>query len=76
LEVTEVQIKNNKKIKVFISSLEEELVCEREFAARAIEEIYLEPAVIVKPVRSEEFLATYRPKEYLHQLRESDLVIF
>lgn len=73
--VTQIQIENNRKIKVFISSLEEELACEREFAARAIEGIYLEPEVIVEPVKSEEFLATYHPKEYLHQLRESDLVI-
>lgn len=29
----------------------------------------------MKPIRSEEFLTTSRPKEYLHQLRESDLVI-
>lgn len=55
--------------------MEEELACEREFAARAIEGIYLEPKVTAKPVRSEEFLATYRPEEYLHQLRDSDLVI-
>ena len=75
LGATQIKIENSRKIKVFISSLEEELACEREFAARAIEEIYLEPEVTVKPVRSEEFLATYRSKEYLHQLKESDLVI-
>jgi hypothetical protein len=73
--VTQIQIENSRKIKVFISSLEEELACEREFAARAIEGIYLEPEVIVEPIKSEEFFATCPPKEYLHQLRGSDLVI-
>lgn len=60
-------------IKVFISSLEEELACEREFAVRAIEDLYLKPKVFA--IRSEEFLASPRPEEYLHHLRESDFVI-
>ena len=72
-EVTSIKAKNDKKIKVFISSLEEELSCEREFAVRAIEDIYLETDVVA--VRSEDFLASPRREEYIHQLRESDFVV-
>lgn len=75
LEVTTNHTESDTKIKVFISSLEEELACERDFAARAIEEIFLEPEVTVVPIRSEEFLATYRSKEYIRQLEESDIVV-
>lgn len=47
--------------------------CEREFAVRAIEDIYLDTDVVA--VRSEDFLASPRKEEYIHQLRESDFVV-
>lgn len=71
--MTTTRTESDRKIKVFISSLEEELACEREFAARAIEGFSLEPEVIVVPIKSEEFLATYRSKEYIHQLKSQTL---
>lgn len=60
-------------IRVFISSLEEELACEREFAVRATEGLYLKPKVFA--IRSEEFLASPRPDEYIYHLRKSDFVV-